>query len=566
MAKGVMAISVLALRIRRCNEDQKGEVSEMCRKLHYAMLHPVLISNRLDSLPFVKQFYATRGSSGIPCRESLKASNKHNLLLSDSRRRLMEIVLSHQPTPVSGCKLFTTGTLYEFVSSPDEALCETCVRVLGSVICFYGPLMMACGGSLHHEQGAVFVVVAALLAEEARRRDEAQTLERRSKRKRRMWTREWLQRRSEFSHMQLVRQLQDKNPHDFRNFLRMSEETFIYLSELISPLIQRRDTRMRSAIPVDERLAVTLRFLATGRSFQDLHFSAAISRPLLSVLIPETCRAIFECLRSFMEFPKTSEDWKQIASDFEELWQFLNYCGALDGKHVRITQPPNSGSYFYNYKGYFSIILMALVNAKYEFIYVDVGMNGRVSDGGVLEHTHFGESLFGSDLQLPSNSDTRGNMNFVFVGDEALPLNPHLLKPFPLKTITPERRIFNYRLSRARRVVENAFGIMANRFRVLHTPMNMKLDSIDSVVMACCVLHNFLRRRDSSSYCPPGFMDSVDATNGEVQLGEWRSNAPAIADLRLLGPGRYTQDAKACREEYCHYFNGPGAVPWQHQQ
>ncbi|XP_073441843.1 armadillo-like helical domain-containing protein 4 isoform X2 [Dendrobates tinctorius] len=74
------------------------------------------------------------------------------------------------------------------------------------------------------------VVVAALLAEEARRRDEAQILERRSKRKRRMWTIEWLQRRSELSHMQLVRELQDKNPHDFQNYLRMSEESFIYWS------------------------------------------------------------------------------------------------------------------------------------------------------------------------------------------------------------------------------------------------------------------------------------------------------------------------------------------------
>ncbi|XP_073533020.1 uncharacterized protein [Phyllobates terribilis] len=417
-----------------------------------------------------------------------------------------------------------------------------------------------------HNDGQRAIVVAALLVKEARRIVEARELQRRSKQKRRMWTREWLQKRSELSHMQLVRELQEKNPHDFRNYLRMSEESFKVLLERVTPRIQRKDTAMRAAIPADEILAVTLRFLATGRSLQDLHFSSAISRPMLSVLIPETCDAIFHSLHSYIKFPNTEEEWKKIASDFEQLWQFPNCGGALDGKHVRITQPPNSGSYFYNYKGYFSIILMALVNANYEFINVDVGMNGRVSDGGVLEHTLFGERLDNYDLHLPPNSETTGNLNFVFVGDEAFPLHPNLIKPFPQKSLTQERRIFNYRLSRARHVVENAFGIMANRFRIFHTPINMKLTSIDSVVLACCTLHNFLRRRDAISYCPPSFVDSVDLANGEVELGEWRANDPAIAGLQPVGYGRNTHDVKTCRDNYCEYFNGPAPADPEPQQ
>ncbi|KAM4015345.1 uncharacterized protein ACNLHF_002001 [Anomaloglossus baeobatrachus] len=407
------------------------------------------------------------------------------------------------------------------------------------------------------------LVVAALLLEAAQLENKAER--RRSKQKRRMWTREWLQKRSEFTHMQLVRELQEKNPHDFRNYLRMSEESFKFLLETITPVIKRKDTAMRAAVPVDERLAVTLRFLATGRSLQDLHFSSAISRPLLSVLIPETCDAIYNCLRSYIQFPNTEEEWRKIASDFDHLWQFPNCGGALDGKHVRITQPPNSGSYFFNYKGYFSVVLMALVNANYEFIFVDVGMNGRVSDGGVFEQTRFGNRLNNCDLHLPPNSQTTGEFNFVFVGDEAFPLHSNLLKPYPQKNLTEQRRIFNYRLSRARRVVENAFGIMANRFRIFHTPINMKLDSIDSVILACCVLHNFLRRRDTDSYCPSGFVDTVDLTSGEVLLGNWRSDGPAIAGLEPCAHGRNPDDAKTCREKYCDYFNGPGAVSWQHQ-
>ncbi|XP_077149254.1 uncharacterized protein LOC143810032 [Ranitomeya variabilis] len=402
------------------------------------------------------------------------------------------------------------------------------------------------------------VVAAALMFEAARLLEE-----RRPKRKRRMWTRSWLLKRSTLSHMGLIRELRDNNPQDFRNYLRMSEESFKLILAAVTPLIQKRDTPMRAAVPVDERLAVTLRFLATGRSLQDLRFSAAVSRPLLSVLIPETCEAIVQSLRHYMEFPKTADDWKKISCDFEQLWQFPNCGGALDGKHVRITQPANSGSFFYNYKGYFSVILMALVNANYEFVDVDVGMNGRVSDGGVFDHTSFGEALKNNQLQLPRNEDTKGNLNYVFIADEAFPLHPHLLKPFAQRTLTAERRIFNYRLSRARRVVENAFGIMANRFRVFHTAINLKLQSIDFVVLACCVLHNFLRRHDTSSYSPPSFIDSVDPITGDIVPGEWRAQEENLTGLQALGSGRQADDARDCREKYCLYFNGSGAVPWQ---
>ncbi|XP_077146295.1 uncharacterized protein LOC143807995 isoform X1 [Ranitomeya variabilis] len=406
--------------------------------------------------------------------------------------------------------------------------------------------------------GEKSVVAAALVFVAARLLEE-----RRPKRKRRMWTRSWVLKRSTLSHMGLIRELRDNNPHDFRNYLRMSEESFKIILAAVTPLTQRRNTPMCAAVSVEERLAVTLRFLATGRSLRDLQFSAAVSRPLLSVMIPETCEAIVQSLRHYMEFPKTADDWKKIASDFEQLWQFPNCGGALDGKHVRITQPANSGSFFYNYKGYFSLILMALVNANYEFVDVDVGMNGRVSDGGVLEHTSFGEGLRNNQLQLPQNEDTKGNLNFVFIADEAFPLHPHLLKSFAQRTLTAERRIYNYRLSRARCVVENAFGIMANRFRVFHTAINLKLPSIDLVVLACCVLHNFLRRHDTSSYSPPSFIDSVDPRTGDIVPGEWRTQEENLAGLQALGSGRQADDARDCREKYCLYFNGSGAVPWQ---
>ncbi|KAM4052977.1 putative nuclease HARBI1 isoform 2-T2 [Anomaloglossus baeobatrachus] len=397
------------------------------------------------------------------------------------------------------------------------------------------------------------IVTASLLEEEERKQV------RRNQRRRRMWSRERLLRRPNLTHMQPVRELQERNPQDFRDHLRMSEASFTFLLNRVRPYIQRKNTVMRAAIPVEERLGVTLRFLATGRSLSDLRQSAALSRSLLSMLIPETCQAIIHSLRDFMPFPKSAVEWSQIADDFASHWQFPNCGGALDGKHIRITQPPNSGSYFYNYKGYFSIILMALVNANYEFITVDVGMNGRVSDGGLLEHTVFGQRLARSELPLPPNSVNCGNMNFVFVGDEAFPLQTHLLRPYPQSSLTPSRRVYNYRLSRARRVVENAFGIMSSRFRVFSKPINLKLASIDSVVLACCVLHNFLRKRDAETYMPPGYVDTDESGNGDVVPGAWREQDPKLASLNPHSPSdRSPHDALSNRERYCSYFNGPG--------
>lgn len=67
------------------------------------------------------------------------------------------------------------------------------------------------------------------------------------------------------------------------------------------------------------------------------------------------------------------EEWETVAMGFFDRWQFINCGGSIDGKHIRIVQLPGTGAQFYNCKGFYSIILMAIVNSNYEFIYVDVG-------------------------------------------------------------------------------------------------------------------------------------------------------------------------------------------------
>lgn len=160
-----------------------------------------------------------------------------------------------------------------------------------------------------------------------------------------------------------------------------------------------------------------------------------------------------------------------MARDFADNWNFEHCMGAMDGKHVAIKQPAHSGSYCFNYKSYFSIFLFAIVNANYEFLYVHVGTNGRVSDGGVIQETDFYDKLENERLNIPPPANFTNSQicaPYVFIGDDAFQLTEHIMKPYRRNINSPRaEKIFNYRICRARRVVENAFGIMSCRFRVL---------------------------------------------------------------------------------------------------
>ena len=85
----------------------------------------------------------------------------------------------------------------------------------------------------------------------------------------------------------------------------------------------------------------------------------------------------------FAQCPNTEQEWINVAQGFEERWDFPNCMGALDGKHIAVVPPPRSGSLFHNYKGGFSLLLLALCNANYEIMYVDCGAEGRVGDAAV---------------------------------------------------------------------------------------------------------------------------------------------------------------------------------------
>lgn len=240
---------------------------------------------------------------------------------------------------------------------------------------------------------------------------------------------------------------------------------------------------------------------------------------------------------------------------FARKWNFPRACGAMDGKHVTIKQPPCSGAKFYNYKGTYSIVLFAMVDADYNFIYTNIGTNGQQNDAGIFRQSSLYEGLESGTINLPPEH--------VLLGDSAFPLKTYLMKPYAQKKTKGRTTIFNYRLSRARRIVENAFGILTWRFRIFLRPIEVKEDTVDDIILTACSLHNWLRVC-SPTYLTATCVDQEDANTGEIIPGLWRSEVHELISISSSGvSNNYKQQAEKIRKQYTDYFCSEGSIQSQ---
>lgn len=268
--------------------------------------------------------------------------------------------------------------------------------------------------------------------------------------------------------------------------------------------------------------------------------------------------------------PDTEAAWLAISEQFHSIWNMPNCIGSVDGKHFRIVRPPSTGSLFYNYKHYYSVIMMAVSDAQYRFIYMDVGAEGKASDGGVWARTKLQRDLNdpGNPANIPPPRAVEGvdeEIGYYLVGDDAFPLRPNLMKPYPQLNLTLRQRVFNYRLSRCRRVIENAFGILTTKFRLFRQELTMHPDSSEVIIGAAVVLHNLLREKCGKNYIPTGLVDSEDEQHNVVG-GHWRQEGP-LDQLDRLQPRRPTYQAKEMRNKLANYFVQPaGELAWQYSR
>ena len=136
------------------------------------------------------------------------------------------------------------------------------------------------------------------------------------------------------------------------------------------------------------KLAVTLRHLSTGESYTSLQYQWRVGRTTIIKFVPKVCKAILrEFQKEYLICPTVTEEWKSIEEKFRNRWNVPHTVGALDGKHIAIRKPWKSGSKYFNYKGYFSLVLLALVDAEYKSLWVNVGASGSSSDAHIFNRS-----------------------------------------------------------------------------------------------------------------------------------------------------------------------------------
>ena len=178
----------------------------------------------------------------------------------------------------------------------------------------------------------------------------------------------------------------------------------------------------------------------------------------------------------------------------DEIWQFP-YCWAgIDGCHIPMKCRPGglqSSKEYHNFKNFYSIVLMAMVDSQYRFVWASCGFPGNSHDAIIFKSTDLWASIEeGRCIPNIGQSVDGVTVPSLIVGDSAFPLCTWLMKPYTNAVLTPQQRNFNYRLSRARMVTEGAYGQLKWRWRVLLRKCERARDQVRTTTLARLIFHN----------------------------------------------------------------------------
>ena len=245
------------------------------------------------------------------------------------------------------------------------------------------------------------------------------------------------------------------------------------------------------------RLAICLYRLGRGDYTYSIAEMVGLGRSTVTTIVNEVIEAIVSCLWTdcvSVHMPKTEDEFKEKILYMEELWQFPFSWAAVDGCHIPVKCPPGGSEArkeYHNFKKFYSIVLMALVDAKYRFIWGSCGFPGNSHDSIILQSTTLWSDI--KDGKLLPNSCQREQNAFIpplILGDSAFPFESFLMKPYTNAMVAKQQRYFNYRLSRARMVIEGAYGQLKGRWRFLLRKSESNLHETKIATLACMVLHN----------------------------------------------------------------------------
>ena len=254
-------------------------------------------------------------------------------------------------------------------------------------------------------------------------------------------------------------------------------------------------------------------------------------------IVQEVCQVLVDHLwsESVSCFtPKTREEFKKKMLDMEEFWQFPCCWAAIDGCHIPMKCPAGGQEAckeYHNFKNFYLIVLMSIVDSHYRFIWGSCGFPGNSHDAVIFQSTDLWNSI--QEGLIPSIGKSVGGIDVppLIVGDSAFPLRTWLMKSFTNAVLSPKQRYYNYRLSRARMVSEGAYGQLKGIWRVLLCKSKSNRDQVRITTLACMVLHNICIMQGNT------ISKKLDLSNSEKRSGEeirkllQMTDCPSVRDV-----------------------------------
>ncbi|KAJ7322231.1 hypothetical protein JRQ81_018518 [Phrynocephalus forsythii] len=324
-------------------------------------------------------------------------------------------------------------------------------------------------------------------------------------------------------------------------YFRMSREAVLDLVEKLRPVLQREDTNMRAAIPVDKRVALTLWKLATADSYRSVANQFGVGVSTASVIVMEVCEAIHDVL---LKHVVQLGDAQGVIEGFDRIG-FPHCIGVVDETHIPILCSPHSASAYINGKGLVSMVLQALVDSAGRFMDVYAGWSGGVQDAGfpwgspLFERME--EGAFGPQLTTKMEGIT---ITPVLLGGPTCPLRPWLMKPY-VDASSRARKHFNALLSKCHMAVTYAFERLKGRWRCLLKRLDVAEKNVPLVIIACCILHNICESRNETMQ---------ESWEEGMDFADLPPAAASEGPAGSFSEAEETGEAHQVREAFCAFF------------
>ena len=276
-------------------------------------------------------------------------------------------------------------------------------------------------------------------------------------------------------------------------------------------------------------------------------------------IVNEVSQAIVENLwTKFVSnlFPKNQGDFSNMMGEMDSEWQFPFAFSAIDGSHLPMKCPPGGPEamkQYHNFKNFYSIILLALVDPKYRFIWASVGAPGNTHDSTLFQSTSLWEKITAGSILPQSVLEIEDQaIPPLILGDGAFPMRTWIIKPYGDAILNEQKRYLNYRLSRARMVTEGAFGKLKGRWRVLSKKCESNPETLKRFGLASIVLHNICI--EMGDIIPRNIDLTIDPSSNKRRPRNELREVLQMTDINQRHLGTNSAEAKSIRDFLAEIF------------